>query len=231
MKEKVCEGIDKMKDFFQLLSNNHDALEIITQLIAIIVAIVAAFAYWHQKMTEIKTAATLVISQIDETEAIIDLMQKPENLDTRVLYKTPDIMKENYWQKYKVLLLRHLKRTDLDVLDRYYENIDLIHRGKKCVEDGLKENWKWHSLEYSVLLKEYNELKVKTNEETSIEKKSELEKAFNEKEGGLREFFNEDRIFRPGVAIDMIVNVLECFQSIKGTSTYQSLRKMSYRKD
>lgn len=170
MKEKICEGIDKMKDFFQLLSNNHDALEIITQLIAIIVAIVAAFAYWHQKMTEIKTAATLVISQIDETEAIIDLMQKPENLDTRVLYKTPDIMKENYWQKYKVLLLRHLKRTDLDVLDRYYENIDLIHRGKKCVEDGLKENWKWHSLEYSVLLKEYNELKVKTNEETSIEK-------------------------------------------------------------
>ena len=85
MKENVCEGIDKMKDFFQLLSNNHDALEIITQFIAIIVAIVAAFAYWHQKMTEIKTAATLVISQIDETEAIIDLMQKPENLDTSVL--------------------------------------------------------------------------------------------------------------------------------------------------
>lgn len=49
MKENVCEGIDKMKDFFQLLSNNHDALEIITQFIAIIVAIVAAFAYWHKK--------------------------------------------------------------------------------------------------------------------------------------------------------------------------------------
>ena len=83
----------------------------------------------------------------------------------------------------------------------------------------------------STNLDNINELKVKTNEETSIEKKSELEKAFNEKEGGLREFFNEDRIFRPGVAIDMIVNGLACFQSIKGTSTYQSLRKMSYRKD
>ncbi|MGN0406163.1 MAG: hypothetical protein ACI4F1_13130 [Bariatricus sp.] len=191
----------------------------------------AAFlTYWWQKRRQIKTAATLILNQIDEAEKIVDLMRKPENIDNRVLYKTPEILAENYWQEYKVLLMRYLSNSDVEVIERYYANIKLVQKGKDRIMADLSEAWKCRSAEYNAILKEISELKATNIAEDDLEAQKALSDSIKQKEKVLYIYFHEDRIFRAGVGLDMLKNGLECFESIKGTSVYQLLEKKSYRK-
>lgn len=129
-----------MNNIFAYLGCNHDALEIVTQTIAIIIAAIVALTYWFQKNQERKTAATLILNQIDESEKIVDLIRRPESIENiRVLYRTQDVLEENYWQKYKVIFIRYLKNSEIECIEHYYENISLIQKGKEQISADFSE--------------------------------------------------------------------------------------------
>lgn len=215
------------KMLIDFLDNNHDALEIIIQLVAVVVAFAAAYTYWLQKNEERKTASLLILNQIDDSEKIIGQLKRPENQDNRVLYKFPDLISENYWEKYKVLLIRYLNNSEIESLDRYYANIILIQKGKDRVIGDLKENWRCRSDIYNTLLKEFIELKVQSRR--NAQQRECYEKKIAEKEEIMQDYWSEDTIFRAGVGPDMIQEGLSCFQTVKGTSVYCKLERKSYR--
>ena len=214
-------------DFWKALGKNHDALEIIIQLAAVIVAFAAARTYWFQKDDERKTASLLILNQIDDSEKIIGQLKRPENQDNRVLYKLADLISENYWEKYKVLLIRYLNNSEVESLDRYYANIILIQKGKDRVIGDLKENWRCRSDIYNTLLKECIELKVQCRR--NAQQREYYEKKITEKEEIMKNYWSEDTLFRAGVGPAMIQEGLSCFQTVKGTSVYCKLERKSYR--
>ena len=169
----------------------------------------------------------LILNQIDDSEKIIGQLKRPENQDNRVLYKLPDLISENYWEKYKVLLIRYLNNSEIESLDRYYANIILIQKGKDRVIGDLKENWRCRSDIYNTLLKECIELKVQCRR--NAQQREYYEKKIAEKEEIMKDYWSEDTIFRAGVGPDMIQEGLSCFQTVKGTSVYCTLERKSYR--
>lgn len=216
-------------DFWGFLGKNHDELEIMIQFAAVIVAFAAACTYWVQKNDERKTAALLILNQIDDSENIIDQLKRPENQDNRVLYRLPDIISENYWEKYKALLIRYLNNSEIESLDRYYANITLIQKGKDRIIGDLKENWRCRSELYNTLIKERIELKVRC--ERNAQQREYYVKKIAEKEEIMKDYWLEDTIFRAGTGPDMLQEGLSCFQTIKGTSVYCALERKSYRCD
>lgn len=215
------------KMLIAFLGNNHNELEIIIQFVVVVVTFAAVCIYWRQKNEERKTASLLILNQIDDSEKIIGQLKRPENQDNRVLYKLPDLISENYWEKYKVLLIRYLNNSEIESLDRYYANIILIQKGKDRVIGDLKENWRCRSDIYNTLLKEFIELKVQSRR--NAQQREYYEKKIAEKEEIMQDYWSEDTIFRAGVGPDMIQEGLSCFQTVKGTSVYCKLERKSYR--
>ena len=130
-------------------------------------ALGAFLIYWWQKRAEKKTACTLILSQIDETEKAVDSLRRIENRQGYPIYKEPDLLSRNYWEENKVLLIRSLKGSDIEVLDRYYLNIFQIQKGKTELVEALKNSWKWRSLGINLMLKDLEEL----TEEKEIKEK------------------------------------------------------------
>lgn len=197
----------------ELLKNNHDALEIITQIAAIIVAIVAAATYWSQKRDRLRTAATLIINQIDDIEQTVDLIKQKENKVNEVLYKMPCFMSENYWDKYKVLFIKYLKNSDIEMIDKFYENANQIQSGRDVIVSAMTNSWKWRSLGENLALKEFI--------------KEENMKAYWE---FLSQYEGVEHIFRADVGPNILEEGLSKYVSIKGSVAYSIIQKKSYRK-
>ena len=182
----------------------------------VIGALGAFLIYWWQKRAEKKTACTLILTQIDETEKEVDLLRRIENRNGYSLYKEPDLLDRNYWEENKVLLLRSLKGSDISVLDRYYSNIFQIQKGKTELIEALKNTWKWKSLGINYLLKELVEL----TEENEIKEKKEC----------INKYHKEEDFLNPGFGANILTEGLNNFESIKGSTTYKMLEKRSYRR-
>ncbi|WP_367569055.1 hypothetical protein [Lacrimispora sp.] len=183
----------------------------------VIGALGAFLIYWWQKRAEKKTACTLILTQIDETEKAVDSLRRIENRQGYPIYKEPDLLNRNFWEENKVLLIRSLKGSDIDVLDRYYSNIFQIQKGKTELVEALKNSWKWRSLGYNLILKELEELTE--------------EKAIKEKRECISKYEMEDGFFNPSFGIHVLTEGLNNFASIKGSTTYELLEKNSYRKN
>lgn len=187
----------------------------VVQLLTVLGGLSAYATYIWQKLAERKTACTLILNQIDETEKIVDLLRKIENRQSYPIYKEQNLLDRNYWEENKVLLIRSLKGSDISVLDRYYSNIYQIQKGKVEMVEALKNSWKWRSLGANFILKELTEING--------------EKEKREKRECLSKYEAEDYYFNPSFGVNVLSEGLNNFESIKGSTTYKLLERKSYR--
>ena len=67
----------------------------------IIVGTFALVVYILQKRDQIKTAATLLKSQIDDIERIVKDLRNYDRLENATIYNLPVILPANYWEEYR----------------------------------------------------------------------------------------------------------------------------------
>ena len=84
-------------------------LENLINIALVIVGATAFITYILENKRKVKTAATLIVKQIDEIENAVKGLATSEQINGAVIYKSKQILSENYWQKYRHLFLDKLK--------------------------------------------------------------------------------------------------------------------------
>lgn len=194
------------------ICSNYDK---IIQSVIMLTGFFAIYQYKSQKINERKTACTLILNQIDETEKIINKLREAES-DITVLHKVPNLYEENYWEKSKVLLIRVLNESDINVLDSYYSTMVQIQKGKTEISTALENTWKWRSLGVNLMSKELVELTDESEKMIKID--------------NLNKYIKDSYSFKSQVGVDILTEGLANFKSIKCSTTYTILEKKSFRK-
>lgn len=103
--------------------------EIICNFLLVIAGFSAVCIYLFQKHDEKKSAATLVVMQIDSLKnklpEITELISNNKINETGI-YETLDILDDNQWNKYKHLFVGNIDMTSLKIIDDFYYATSLI---------------------------------------------------------------------------------------------------------
>ena len=179
-------------------------------------AIIAIVSYLQANITKKKTAATLIVNQIDEIEKNVDVLlsHKVENILTNEkLYDiaTPDT---SAWNDNKHVILNKLSEKDYELIETFFAKAKYIFSAKKDIEDVLRNHW---SLKDSVIMKEKAKMYLKE------EKDERHETALND--------LNRDAwVFVPNIAFKSLFVHLELYNKLSGTTAYDKLKMSSYRR-
>ena len=106
-----------------------ELFEIICNFLLFIAGFSAVGIYLFQKHDEKKSAATLVVMQIDSLKnklpEITELISNNKINETGI-YETLDILDDNQWNKYKHLFVGNIDITSLKIIDDFYYATSLI---------------------------------------------------------------------------------------------------------
>ena len=99
--------------------------------IALVLVGCAAFVtYVWENNRKMKTAATVVLNQIDEIEEVVRVLKTSIPVDDVAIYKSKQIISENCWYKYKHLLLRKQKPSQIHKIDKLYSQAEDIEKSR-----------------------------------------------------------------------------------------------------
>lgn len=97
--------------------------------------------YKAQKRDKIKTAATIVISQIDSIEAVIKNLHSNNPLTNEIVYKSKPILDYNYWSQSKYLLSKRLGVENVRLIENFYAQAEEIEKSRRAICHELIIAW------------------------------------------------------------------------------------------
>ena len=197
-------------------------------------AFVALFVYLIQKHAELRTAATLIVEQIDQISETVQQLKKPEYSGNLGIFKQPLILSENLWDKYKVLFIKSMRPAQVRLIDEFYRNAEEINKGAKAIRDAMLIAWQYRSLAQQLgigcLTKEYSD--EFTSDKPFI-RKTDIHEIPPELCSKINVFSSLickcGDLFTAGLPQDVYDTNLNAFTSIKGSRAYEYLDKKSFR--
>lgn len=174
----------------------------------------AIIIYKAQKRDKIKTAATIVISQIDSIEDVIKDLRSKNPLTNEIVYRSKPILDNNAWSQSKYLLSKRLGGDNVRLIENFYAQAEEIEKSRRAICHELIIAWEHKDY---ILQKHMADILNLTEEQ-----RGKTLAEFNDK------FENNPKIFSPHLPISILVNNLSQFRYLLGTSAYEKLRKISY---
>lgn len=173
--------------------------------------------YKRQKRDEVKAAATLLKSQIDSVEKVVKDLKSIGQLSNQIIYQQPVILSRNYWEESKHLLIKKIGLDGVKLLEEFYGQAEQLEKTRGDICHELVTAWEHKDLIVQEKLYDYY------NNDLDEVKKSQLKK-------NLSGFEENDKIFTPGLPVDIFIKNLEDFRLLSGTTVYQKLSEISYYK-
>ncbi|MBR2335368.1 MAG: hypothetical protein IKA62_03995 [Clostridia bacterium] len=184
----------------------------------IIVGASAFFTYYCEIKRKRKTAATIIINQIKEIDEAILQLQKAEALNTTVIYKSKAIMSENYWTKYRHLLIRKLSPVQISTIEVFYSQAEEIEKSRLSVCNEILATFNNKELVYQ--LKVAEEI-INTG-------------GFAGKKSPLYEYYKSRATYISKLPMSYLTDNLRTFRRLvdtpDGIDIYKKLKKLSYLK-
>ena len=199
--------------------------------IALVVVGASAFiTYILQTKNERKTAAALIVEQIDSIEKIVEdlkdtYLHNNQRLDDNTVYLSRQISYDGAWDTYKHLMIKKLSNSEFELLQKFFNSAYQIEKTKSDIVHCFKIGWNHKSLVYQLM-------NGKFHDPTYIPPDNYLGKA-STNEDLLREFdvANTSTIgFNPYIAYQGLYAELNNYSSISGTTAYDKLLKLAGRK-
>lgn len=199
--------------------------------IALVVVGASAFiTYILQRKNERKTAAALIVEQIDSIEKIVEdlkdtYLHNNQRLDDNTVYLSRQISYDGAWNKYKHLMIKKLSNSEFELLQKFFNSAYQIEKTKSDIVHCFKNGWNHKSLVYQLM-------NGKFHDPTYILPAHYTGKAINN-EGLIIEFdsANANTIgFNPNIAYQGLYAELNNYSSISGTTAYDKLLKLADRK-
>lgn len=199
--------------------------------IALVVVGASAFiTYVLQAKAERKTAAALIVEQIDSIEKIVEdlkdtYLHNNQRLDDNTVYLSRQISYDGAWSKYKHLMIKKLSNSEFELLQKFFNSAYQIEKTKSDIVHSFKIGWNHKSFVYQLM-------NGKFHDPTYICPEHYTGNATNNEEL-IREFdaANANTIgFNPNIAYQGLYAELNNYSSISGTTAYDKLLKIANRK-
>lgn len=192
----------------QILLDNWSDLGLIA------VGTVALIVYKLQKRDQMKSAATLLKSQIDLIEDVVKELKSFDEVNNRRVYQTRVILSKNYWEESRFLLIKKLGADHVELLEEFYSQAEQLEKSRAAICHELVAAWEHKDM---VLQEKLYQLHGITNAEEAVE--------FHK---NIQNYIKDDNLFNPGVPTDLFKQYIKNFRFLSGTSAYDKLSKISY---
>lgn len=195
-------------------------------ILLVLVGLSAFITYFWQKNDSKRAAATLLTSQIDAIEKSILQLKNDHDLGNQAVYNSGKIMNENLWEKYKHLFVKQLSQSEIDIIQRFFDNAEQIERTRIDLTRSMMIAWQQHGalqhrLAYTAMARkiltddsDLDDINLDKTEWFALEKK-------------LDKF---DFSYTPNMVVESLMKALDNFVNLTGTTAYEKLRKSSFEK-
>ena len=128
----------------------------LADILLVVVGLSAFGVYFWQKHDEKRTAATLLKSQINSIEKNITVLREDHRLGNRSVYHAKKILNDNLWEKYKHLFVKILDQSEIELIQRFFDNAEQIERSRLDILRTITTSWEHQSLiQHKFVLNEY----------------------------------------------------------------------------
>ena len=183
--------------------------------LVILVGALAYLVYRMQKRDERRSAATMVVCQIDIIEKRVANLKDDRQRGNIAIYHSKRIINDNLWEKHKHLLIKSFTVPEYDLVQRFFDQATQLEDARKAVIANLTSNW-----DSKATVLQENVAKIIL--ENSKNREKILEKFLNE-------FNSRGDTFSPTQIGRLLETALENQIMLSGTTAYQKLHKQSYR--
>lgn len=183
--------------------------------LVILVGLVAYLVYNRQKRDEKRSAATMVICQIDIIEKRIARLKDDYQLGNIAIFQSKSIMESNQWEQHKHKLIKNMTATEYELIQNFFDQAFQLEIARREVISNLRSNWNSKTIAMQEKLADICLTEVdQTNQKIDV-------------------FFNSfsplDVIFRPNAIATLLKRTLDNQPTLLGTTAYKRLEKISYR--
>lgn len=195
-------------------------------LLLVLVGLSAFVTYFWQKRDSKRAAATLLKSQIDSVEKSILQLKNDHDLGNQSVYNSGKILSENLWEKYKHLFVKELSQSEIDLIQRFFDNAEQIERTRADITKSMMLSWEQHGAMQHNLACNLIEKNILSGNLELSDTKARPE-GWNDFEKRL------DRVdfgYTPDLVIKFLIKALDNFVNLTGTTAYEKIRKLSFER-
>lgn len=190
----------------------------------IAVGLSAMIVYFFQKRDKKRSAATLILGQIDSIEERIGILKNGHQLDNVVVYHSKTIISENTWEKYKHLFAKELSQSEHRMIQNFFDTAEQLERTRADIVMVIKNAWAdKSSVEHQIIGEMIKNDVITTSMPNEMRSSKEMT-LFQDRYKPL------DLVFTPDIAINSFVNNLNNFTMLSGTTAYEKIQHYSFSK-
>lgn len=190
----------------------------------IAVGLSAMIVYIFQKRDKKRSAATLILGQIDSIEEKIGILKNGHQLNNVVVYHSKTIISENTWEKYKHLFAKELSQSEHRMIQNFFDTAEQLERTRADIVMVIKNAWADKSSVEHQIIGEMIKNDVLTTSMPNEMRSSKEMNLFQDRYKPL------DLVFTPDIAINSFVNNLNNFTMLSGTTAYEKIQHYSFSK-
>ena len=190
----------------------------------IAVGLSAMIVYIFQKRDNKRSAATLILGQIDSIEEKIGILKNGHQLNNVVVYHSKTIISENTWEKYKHLFAKELSQSEHRMIQNFFDTAEQLERTRADIVMVIKNAWAdKSSVEHQIIGEMIKNDVITTSMPNEMRSSKEMT-LFQDRYKPL------DLVFTPDIAINSFVNNLNNFTMLSGTTAYEKIQHYSFSK-
>lgn len=195
-------------------------------ILLVLVGLSAFVIYFFQKRDEVRTAATLLKSQIDGIEKAVMSLKNDHRLGNPSIYNSGKIMNDNLWERYKHLFVKKLSQSENEIIQRFFDKAEHIERSRVNITNSMMSSWEQHRILQHKLA--YNWIISMLSADTT--QIGDVVNGMNSWKKFEDELDNCDFGYTPDMVVDSLIRSLENFSYLTGTTAYEKIRKISFDK-
>ena len=184
-------------------------------LALVIVGASAIIVYLLQKRSEKKAAATKVLLQIDQIEKNIMFLKSKHQITNVSVYKTPIILEHSSWEECGYYFYRSMGRDDIKLIDDFFACAAELEKSRSAICRSLMTAWEHKDAELQAAIAGIILQNNKVNEEII---------------SFISSFNPRSDIFTANLPIEILLDNLNNFRALSGSTAYTKLQKLSYRR-
>ena len=227
MGKEIIEKGEKL-DMLLTVLNALNVLKDWSNLLLVCVGLSAFGVYYWQKRDEKRAAATLVKGQIDLIEERVRALKDDHQLGNISVYHSKIILDENLWEKYKHILIKNLQKSDVEIIQKFFDNAEQIEHARSDIIQTLNRAWEHKSLVEHQVAGELIKIEIDKKLSTKTGEKTEVEIDMNKVEAFKQMYNPLELVFTPDIAISALVIYLTIFDMLSGTTAYKKIQSWSY---
>lgn len=191
--------------------NTYNIISIVVNTLIMIAGFSALIVYFIQEKNKLKSAAKLVVSQINHIESCVTALRNNKDLNLISVYESKPLITNNYWEEYRHILARKLDEHQVKTIENFYSLSEEIEKSRDAICNSIIKTW------------ENKELVYQYNLAQSIFMHIPIEEART----NLNTFDASSMTFIPNLPIEYLKINLSNFTFINGSVVFHKLCKIS----